>query len=203
MKISTLSQFLHYIYPNLPLKSCFEEAKITRLIWSIIKLLVFRYAICSCVTFSWVFCSLSETQLTILGEVKLSNLYAVLVLFIGWIEDGFHEFHKLPLLLKEEMRYEDSEIVREFCLKTDTSSRMAHFEKDVLMHIQPDLEGQGKYATSISQNPITTYLKANNLLDQRKEDDRWLLTHLPEQILVRHYVHLRIFIRRWVRTEGP
>jgi len=28
---------------------------------------------------------------------------------------------------------------------------MAHFEKDVLMHIQPDLEGQGRYATSISQ----------------------------------------------------
>jgi len=58
-----------------------------------------------------------------LGEVKLPNLYAVLVLFIGWIEDGFHEFHKLPLLLKEEMRHEDSEIVREFCLKTGITER--------------------------------------------------------------------------------
>jgi len=124
MKISTLSKFLHYIYPNLPLRSCFEEAGIT---------------------------SLSETQLTILGEVNIPNLYAVLALFIGWIEDGFHEFHKLPLLLKEEMRQKDSETVKEFCLNTDTSSRMAHFEKNVLMRIQPDLEGQVKYATSISQ----------------------------------------------------
>ena len=80
-------------------------------------------AVCNRVTFALVLCSLSETQLTILGDVELSNLYAVLVLFIGWIEDGFHEFHKLPLLLKEEMRHEDSEMVREFCLKTGITER--------------------------------------------------------------------------------
>ena len=67
--------------------------------------------LCTCV---FLFCRLSEAELSCLKLVQVKELLPCIEIFIQWLEEGYYNFCDLSLGLKKQMSEEDTSTVENF-----------------------------------------------------------------------------------------
>jgi hypothetical protein len=136
---------------------------------------------------------LTETQVTCLLDIPLANLYHCLEVFSNWMERCVYDFSTLPYTLKSHLEPSDLSTLKALPLTwKEPMTELLHEVNalnEQLSHAEVSITNQN------TSQSIMAYLKELNVIC----NDDLLPNYIPNTILIRHYVQLRIVLREILR----
>ncbi len=141
----------------------------------------------------------TSSQLACIAELPLTSVFSCLQFFVQWVEEGVYDFSGLPFSLKTRIASKDKEsiqlIPRDWNgTRTDLLEELRQMN-EVLAHSEGHLT---KLVGEAAHKPIVEFLLDIHTIAR---EDR-LPRYIPQTILIQHYMHFRLQLRRLVTPHS-
>ncbi|CAI8040342.1 hypothetical protein GBAR_LOCUS22485 [Geodia barretti] len=136
---------------------------------------------------------LTESQVTCLLDIPLANLYHCLEVFSNWMEKCVYDFSSLPYTLKSHLEPSDLSTLK--ALPLTWKEPMTELLNEANALNEQLSRAEVSITNQNTGQSIIAYLKELNVIC----NDDQLPNYIPNTILIRHYVQLRIVLREILR----